>query len=189
MKTLLFFLFFSITQPVFALGIHKWVDEDGKKIYGNNPPENVLSEEVSLPEITIVAGENTYQEASQPNTEPSTEASTNTPNTPPPEQTQQKEVIKGTIEISSPKNDEAIRANDGNVTIQFAAKPDLTEGESVVIYLDGKQQNISSNLSVKLEALNRGTHSLFAVRRGANGNIVANSESIKFHVLRHSKLF
>lgn len=191
MRALIFFLFFGLTQPLFAFGIYQWLDEDGRKTYGNNPPENTLKDEISLPEITIVAGENTYQETSDSSSKTSTSEASQSPvaESATAEQAKENANIPSMITILSPKEDEAIRANDGTVSIRFSVQPPLRDGESIVVYLDGKQQSTSPAPTVKLEALNRGTHSLFAIKRGADGNVMANSENIKFHVLRHSKLF
>lgn len=192
MRILIFLLSIAMTQSLFALGIYKWVDEDGKKIYGNKPPENVTTDEVSLPKITIVAGENTYQESSAPQPTESNNEQSDTQineNNPSSTQKEQTAVIPSSIDIIAPLDDEAIRANNGNITLKFDVKPTLKTGENIVVYLDGKQQTVSSTAVIALEYLDRGTHSLFAIKRGADGKVLANSKNIKFHVLRHSKLF
>ncbi len=179
MKKLSLFLLFSLAvQPLYAIGIYKWIDDNGKETYGNNPPENVVKNQVTLPEITIIAGPKEYQETS--NSELNSTVVTKEDAS-----QQQEENVARIIEIISPKDDEAIRANDGNISIRFNIEPKLKEGESIVVYLDGKQQTISSSPTVKFESLDRGTHSLFAVRRDASGNATSNSKNIKFHVLRH----
>ena len=182
MKSLIFILLLSVLQPVYAVGIYKWVDEDGKEIYGNRPPEDAITDEVALPEITIIESKEEFQEAKETSEEqvalPPTKNSD-----------QEKTVIEQKLDVISPKNNDVIRANNGNIEIKFTTLPKLAEAESIVIYLDGKQFSVSRDLTAKLEALDRGTHSLFAVKRDAKGNVIANSNNIKFHILRHSKLF
>ena len=166
------------TQPLFAIGIYKWLDENGKEIYGNNPPENVKKTPVELQELTYIPPPEMLDENTNSNVEASqtddSEANT-------------QEQVDPVLEITSPKNDEAIRANDGNLSIKFNIQPSLNNGESLVVYLDGKQYKTITSSSLELKNIDRGTHSLFAIRRDKSGNAVNNSESIKFHVLRYFK--
>ena len=180
MKSLIFFLFLSVLQSANAVGIYKWIDEDGRKTYGNNPPEDIVKDKVTLPEITIIESREQFQSTPQDKLE----TKINTSDAPNTKVVKEDENVEVKFEVVAPKDDEVLRANNGNVPVKFILQPALKENESIVIYLDGKQLSVNSGLEVNLEALDRGTHSLFAVRRDASGNVVANSNNVKFHVLR-----
>lgn len=182
MKSLIFLLFLSVLQSANAVGIYKWIDEDGRKTYGNNPPEDIVKDKVTLPEITIIESREQFQDTRQDKFE----TKINTSDTSDTEVAKEDEGIEAKFEVASPKDDEVLRANDGNVSVKFILQPALKENESIVIYLDGKQLLVNSGLEANLEALDRGTHSLFAVRRDVSGNVVANSNNVKFHILRNS---
>lgn len=180
----------SFSCNTFAFGIHKWVEKNGTTVYTDAPPEGQATQTVELPEITIVetlpleplpplsTSSSENDNTSNNSTEQSNSSSEN----------QQKDKPKYEVEIISPKDDESIRANDGNVTAVFNIKPPLKKGESLVIYLDGKQKSIGENTQFRFENLDRGTHTLFAIVRDKEGNAIANSESTKFHVQRFSRL-
>ncbi len=87
-----------------------------------------------------------------------------------------------TLAITSPADDAAIRNNAGNISVSVSVKPDLSSGDKLVIYLDGKE--VGTGTSVSLQNIDRGTHQLRAVIRDSNDRIRKSSKSVRFHMLR-----
>lgn len=155
--------------------IYRWVDAEGRVIYGDNPPNKKRAQAMQLPILTVADSPASTKavDSAQP-------APTPDPAEPPAAYT--------AFKISAPAADEGIRANDGNVNVTLDIQPALRAGDSITLYLDGKQVATGTANTFTLEAVERGEHSLFAVLSDAQGNIVQNTETIKFSVLRHSVL-
>ncbi len=167
---------FSTAASISFAKIYSWKDASGKTVFGDNPPNYNKAKEVKTQELTIIPG---YKD-------PSTI------------QTHKKEVSHEsaneddgksyeTFNVTYPKDDEAIRSNDGNITVAFELSPALKKTDTIFVYVDGKKivEN-SKSLSVSLQGLDRGTHSMFAVVRNGNGDVLLNSNTVSFHILRNS---
>ena len=87
------------------------------------------------------------------------------------------------LQITFPKHDEAIRANDGNITLQAAVNPSLTSNHKLAFYLDGKEVAKGSNNQVALKNVSRGSDTA-QVKIIQNQKVISNSEAITFHLLR-----
>ena len=153
--------------------VYRWVDAEGKVVYGDNPPKQSGAKPVDLPMLTI---------ADSP-------ASTTTP---PPNQAEQPPVAEKAayteFKIVAPTANEEIRANDGTVMISLSIQPQLQAGDSVALYLDSKQVAAGALTNFSLKEVDRGDHTVFAVLSDATGNIIQNTETVKFTVLRVSVL-
>ncbi len=90
------------------------------------------------------------------------------------------------VSITSPKDDEAVRDNGGNVTVNIATQPGLRGSDILVLYLDGKETILGKSTAKAFHSLDRGSHQLRAAIKDANGRILLSSESITFHLQRHS---
>ncbi len=94
------------------------------------------------------------------------------------------------LSIEKPNNDEAIRANDGNLYIIVAITPMLQREHSIRLLMDGAAASPDQKVPYfSLTGVDRGTHQLTAqVIDDATGEILQSSESIEFHLLRASRL-
>lgn len=89
--------------------------------------------------------------------------------------------------ITSPKNDEAIRSNDGRVTALAKSDPTLQSGHRFRWNMDGT--NLPKELTdpiLLMKEVNRGTHNLSVSIIDNQGKVVISSEKIVFHLLRVS---
>jgi len=89
--------------------------------------------------------------------------------------------------ITNPTNDQGVRANDGNVTIHMSIQPALQSGHMIVLNVDGedgKSSKTSSNLTMELENMSRGLHTITATVVDKDGNDLIKTETVRFHVLR-----
>ena len=89
--------------------------------------------------------------------------------------------------ITSPLRDQAIRANDGNVTVQLMLQPGLRTGHSIALLVDGedgRNTSLAGNMSIELSNLSRGLHTIEAVVVDAEGNELIRTETVSFNILR-----
>lgn len=179
MLTRLFLLLclLSLSVSPVSADIYRWVDAEGRVVYGDDPPAKSKAKPVNLPQLTIADG---YA--------PKTDNTDNTAASNPSAPTDAAAASYSEFKITAPAADEALRSNDGSVTVTIALQPALKAGDSIALYLDGKQVASGTSLSFNLTEIDRGEHSLFAVLSDAQGNIIQNTETLKFSLLRHSVL-
>jgi hypothetical protein len=90
------------------------------------------------------------------------------------------------LNIISPKNDEAIRSNDGSVTASANLNPPLRslQEHHIEWWLDGNKVEKAAGLSLELENMPRGTHQLQVRVVDFDRKTLIESETISFHVMR-----
>ena len=89
--------------------------------------------------------------------------------------------------VTSPTDDQGVRANDGNVTVQLSLQPALQSGHMIVLNVDGedgKSSNATSGLTMELKNMSRGLHTIIATVVDKDGNDLIRTEPVSFHVLR-----
>lgn len=148
--------------------IYRWVDAEGRVMYGDEPPAKSKAKPITLPTLTVADG---FVPQKPAQTEPA----------------KQDDAAYSDFRIESPARGETIRANDGNLTVSIALKPKLKEGDSVALYVDSKQTAAGSSLSFPLSELERGEHTVFAVLSDAKGNIIQNTETVTFNLQKGSQ--
>lgn len=158
--------------------IYTWTDEDGNKVYSDQPNPN--ARQVDLP--------------------PTNTLETTLPRMP--ESSQNQDDSNGgqpgsgynTLQITSPGHDEAIRANDGIVTLVINTTPALSPGHILRACVDGEMRqaavagNGQSTQRLTLSELDRGSHDIVAVVTNTQGEVVQRSDGITVHVQRTSVL-
>ena len=162
-------LLLAIAMPLHA-EIFRWVDAQGNVVYGDKPPKQTAAQAVNLPTLTVA------------------DSFTPAPNAPAAKPEEPQASAYSDFKVSTPTTDEEVRANDGNVTVTLALQPQLQPNDGITLYLDGKQVANGAQLSFNLSEVERGEHSVFAVLNDATGNIIQNTETVKFNVLRQTVL-
>ena len=152
--------------------IFSWRDAKGIVHYGDSAPESVQARVVDLPELTIVKD---YGKLYQPILTRKEKGI----------KKKKKNVIYKKFSILAPKNKQAIRANDGDVTVMLALKPKLLPKHQLSIFLDGKQMAEGNLRMVNLTNLDRGEHSVYAVIKGEKGKEIIKSKRVTFIVVRY----
>lgn len=168
-------LVFSLPLFTANAGVYRWVDADGSVVYGDNPPKKSGAKSVDLPILTVADG----YAPQQPGTTPAAV----TPATPP--EKENTPAAYSDFKITAPAANEAIRANDGNLSVNISLTPELKNGDGITLYLDSKQVATGAALAFPLTGMERGEHTVFAVLNDAKGNIIQNTETVKFNVLRN----
>ena len=87
------------------------------------------------------------------------------------------------LTLISPKNDEAIWDNTGNITAAVALEPGLQAGHSIEFLFDGVSASKGSATSHQFLNVDRGTHQITA-RVVDNKDEVMASTSVTFHMRR-----
>jgi len=149
-----------------AQKIYKHVLPDGKVVYSDRPPEEEGAEEVELSPLQ------TYSAPSLPRIEPSDEEED--------EEEQRYEEFK----VSQPADDQTIRDNGGNVSIRLSVAPGLQGNHTIDILMDGKTLGSGKSTAITLTNVDRGSHSVRATIKDEEGNVVARTDSITFHLQR-----
>ena len=91
------------------------------------------------------------------------------------------------LTITSPKNDEAIRSNDGRVTALAKSDPTLLSGHHFRWSLDGTVlPNKVTEPVLFLKEMDRGTHSLEVTIIDSEDKALISSDKIVFHLQRAS---
>jgi len=92
------------------------------------------------------------------------------------------------VEILSPKDDEAIRSNHGEVDVLILISGQ--EGVSFIceLTLDGEpvDKRADADGAFVLQNIDRGTHLLQVRLMDAEGSVLAKSSEVRFHMLRHT---
>lgn len=154
-----------------SAAVYKWVDSDGN-VYYSDIPENPDAEPVDLPEFSRYRPR--LPEASS--TGAAGSGQTN-------EQRGQR-----ILEIVKPESEATIRNNQGMVPVVLLVNPDLEQGQTLQLMLDGTPiQGTTTNTSMRLEGVVRGPHVLQARLLNEAGTTLASSDSIRFYMRQASR--
>jgi hypothetical protein len=86
--------------------------------------------------------------------------------------------------IASPIADEGVRANNGNVLVQLLLQPALHPPHVIVLRVDGEAGKSGSDLTIELNNLARGKHTVMATVVDGEGNELIQTDPVSFFVLR-----
>ena len=176
MKYLCFLLMFFML-PVTA-EVYRWVDENGNTVFSDQPSAN--AKQIELPEPSTYSPVVIPAETQADSEQTDADAEEEMPAAP-----------NYQLQIASPQDDEALRVNDGNLTVNIQIRPALSQqrGDMIQLRMDGRPYGQPrAGLSFNLANVDRGTHTLSAVVMNANGEELAQSATIKFHLQRNSIL-
>ncbi len=150
--------------------VYKWVKPDGSIEYSDRPQEEG-AKEAELPPIQFY-------------TAPPPPAATSEEKSDRPPAAAKYEVV----EVIAPKSGEVIRDNGGTISVQLKLEPSLQSGHVVEILVDGKPVGSGRATSASVSNLDRGSHSVSAVIKDADGATVASAGSVSFELKRVSRL-
>jgi hypothetical protein len=150
--------------------VYKHVDEAGNVTY-SDAPQKKGDQPISLPEPTTIKIPPTPKSSSS---EGSRKAAT------------AKTIKYDSVAIVTPANDESIRSNSGDVTVQFTSSPPLQGSHLYVVFVDGAKKQESAATSVNLTNLDRGSHTAIVHIQDEKEQTLATSAPVTFHLLRQS---
>lgn len=161
-----------VIVPLVAMAdIYKSVDSNGDVVFSDKPSPNATKIPVPSPNTVHL------------------------PKAPPPEAPIEKKKIENTdynsLAVVSPGADETIRSNPGILDIKLKLTPKLNikAGDTVTILVDNYVMlKNTTQLSVKIPDINRGTHNVQALVTSKQGDILIKSDNVQFFMKRHSIL-
>ena len=161
-----------------AQTIYKWVMPDGSIRYSDRPQEDGA---VERQEITIVT--------SRPEAEAEASPSASNPDPDGDEDVEEgraPDTFAGysSFEITSPAQDQAVRDNGGNVTIQLALEPSLEESHVIELFMNRTSLGTGRTTTITMTNVDRGTHTVQASIRDESGARVATTGAVTFDLLR-----
>ncbi len=168
MKQLLLVLCVALASTaVQAQKVYKVIQPDGTVEYTDVPPPDVPAQQIEVPPLN-----------------------TSEPLAPPPGSSSQSanSAPAGYSEfrITRPANGESIRDNAGTVNVDLSLQPKLRRGDKIDLYLDGQSIGGGKATGITLTDMDRGSHSIKAVVKNADGQVVARSNSVTFTLQRRS---
>ncbi|MEH6565825.1 MAG: DUF4124 domain-containing protein [Halopseudomonas sp.] len=165
-----------------ASEVYTWTDAEGNRIYSDQANPNATKVQVGPtnsiePPKPIPAFENSSSDSNAADDANSNNASSGS---------------YRSLSITSPANDTAVRANDGNITLTVTIDPPLRMGNLLRAQVDGNlnEQAIPGSgqpsATLTLPNLDRGTHEISAVIMDTRGQVILASEPLTVHVQRTS---
>ena len=145
--------------------VYRSVDKDGNVVYSDEPSQG--AQEVEVKELETVRS---LELPSQPDSRKKPEPAP----------------AYSHIEIINPADDTPLRDNAGNVEVIISLAPELRNGHSMVLYLDGQEYAKGRLTSFKLENIDRGTHQLRASVVDAQDRQQIATKTTTFHLQRFS---
>lgn len=167
MRYLVLFLGLTLCFGAFAQNkVYKRVNPDGSVEYSDQPIEGA--------EVMNVPRGSTF-------TMPETPASATAPASP----TQEEPGVSyDSLEITRPINDETIRSNEGKLTALARVVPELASEHRFRWSMDGEIIQEVNSPELRLNNVDRGSHTLQAEIVDADGKVLISSDSITFHLMR-----
>jgi hypothetical protein len=161
-----------LSAAAVAVPAWTWVDEQGRRHYSDTPVEGATRIEL--------AGSQTF-------TSNAPAADTGASNQEPAEENP--EFNYTVVEVISPAPEQTVTNTSGSVTVEVAIYPPLRSTDRIDAVLDGERIRIGSrSLTMTLNDVIRGEHSLQAMVVGADGQEIRSSIPVTFFVRQNSAL-
>ncbi len=159
MRILILVLTLVLSQPLLARDVYKWVNADGEVIYSETYQPGAESIRV-------------HDEIKKGGVDPKQLAG----------QSQDGDSAGYTdFAIVQPADNDTIRSAESSVSVGISLTPPLQEGHEIYLSVDGTQlKSAIKTTQLVLQNLVRGNHTLKAEIRDQEGNVLKQSNSIRF---------
>ena len=183
MRLVVILLLFFFAPSLVLAAIYQSVDENGNITFSDKPTKGSFERKIKEPPVMKMESPSSTDETEKPVSE-----SPQVDNT-----AEKKEAKKYRLfSIKSPQDKEAVRENNGNVTVKLNLQPELqkTFGHYIKVSLDNKllSEKYTSS-SIVLDNLDRGAHQLSATVYDKEGKLLIKTPDITFYLQRYSALF
>ncbi|PTQ71179.1 DUF4124 domain-containing protein [Pseudomonas sp. GV071] len=167
MRLIVTCLLAALTLPASA-EIYKYTDANGNTVFTNQPPLGTNAEAVSLPPVNTVKSP---PPPTMPGNGQGNAAATQ---------------VYEVLEIANLPDAEALRSNDGNLTIDVRIEPQLRIGDSLQLLLDGQPYGgLTNSQQFPLSNIERGEHSV-SVQAFSGDRLIQQSPTVTFAIQRVS---
>ena len=168
MRSLLILVGLALCVGVLAQDrVYKRVNPDGSVEYSDQPTQGA--------EVMKVPKGSTF-------TMPATPSSTAAPAD---STAEEASASYDSLEITQPMNDKTIRSNEGKLTALARVTPELDSNHRFRWNMDGDIVPDVNSPELRLNNINRGSHTLQAEIVDADGKVIISSETITFHLMRY----
>ncbi|CAK0761469.1 hypothetical protein CCP4SC76_3500011 [Gammaproteobacteria bacterium] len=155
-------VFWGATDPVWGKGLFKWVDQEGRVHFGDQPVKGAQQIE-ALESLRY----------SPPPLPPRVD----TPSSPPTAQG-----AYDAFEILFPKPEQTLQSTSGSLTVSLALHPPLQPGHRLEVSLDGSPLQGSLSTQFTLQGVPRGSHRLEARILDDKDQEISRTGPVTFHV-------
>ncbi len=154
-----------LISPLLHATVYKWVDEDGKVHFSDEPVKNAE---------VVEFNKNTENQVKLP--QPYTKA----------ESTQATaDHASYKMHITSPSEEETIRSNEGEISIAVQLEPELASSHLLVLFMDGKQYGDAQQRGLfRVTNIDRGEHSFVIKALTQDGKLLASTPARKVFLHR-----
>lgn len=150
MRLLLAAILLAIAVPASAQ-IYQYIDQQGNRVYTDQPPEGIDATSVELPTVNTVD----MQPPADNFTDPSLTADSDL------DADAEPAIPYSTLELTGLPDDQAIRANNGDFTVQVAINPELASQDRLQLLVDGQAYGPAGHsTTINVINLSRGEHQL-----------------------------
>lgn len=170
MSRFLLLLFFATFASAGLSGTYKWVDEEGRTHYSDEPRKGESGDkQADLPEISTVDPGRTPSNPAPQGTEGATD-----------------DVVYELVRVVRPAEGQVIWLDGEPIRLAAATNPPLKPGHRVRFLIDGKavHDEPARRPSLELDALPPGRHTLRVRVVSTDGDGVAESAPVTFEVRR-----
>ncbi|QJD60060.1 DUF4124 domain-containing protein [Pseudomonas sp. gcc21] len=164
----------SLSAQVFS-----WTDENGNRVFSDQPHPDADSIDLG-PVNTIEPPPASTMEWQENDRDPSRSSG------------QQSQIAYQRLAITSPGNDQAVRANDGTLSLTVETDPPLSGNHLLRAEVDGSLAsepvpgNGNATHQLQLNELDRGSHAITAVVVNVRGEVIQRSKPLQIHIQRTS---
>ena len=181
MRNYLLLILGACAPGILMAGMFSWTDKSGNIVFGDTPPQGVTATALTPPKLTVLEGFGDRYQDTEDEVKTKPPASRATVNKP-------QVVVYEKLNVIAPKQGQAIRANDGDVSVALSFSPKLRPGDKVVFNLDGKEVRTGTSKVVNMTNLDRGDHTLTVSIVNRLSRKLISSEAVRFVVLRSTSL-
>ena len=173
----IFLLFLIFACATASAEVYRRVGPDGEVFFSDQPGPDAERIEVAPAQAVHMPPSELTETTAQPDNKAAG-------------QPEEEAVAYTVFSIISPASEEAVRANDGNVTIHLMLQPGLAPGHSIKLKVDGedgKDMNIVDTTTIELVNMSRGRHAVEATVVNDKGKELIQTDPVSFDVLRVSR--
>lgn len=160
--------------------VYTWTDADGNRVYSDQQAPDGKGQSVEVPKVNTIEPPPEMPSLNRDNSQSADSGSGS----------QQANYRR--LAITSPSDDQPVRANDGSVVLTVETDPPLSSRHVLRVEMDGEPTDVStpgigqSTYQLVMPNVDRGSHAVAVAVVNARGETLQRSEPVVLHVQRTS---